>query len=154
MAPETRWRPQPTMGSGNRPAARVWSRSPSPTLPAAEWRALLTARPNLLLVGSRSATKTTLTALEPHLVRPHWRCHAKNGILLPLQRNGTLILHEVAALASYQQALFFRWLEEVPERMQIVCVTDTPLFSLVEQGTFLADLYYRLNTIQVELPRP
>ena len=142
------------MGSGNRPATKVWLSSPSPTLPVAEWRAVLTGRPNLLLVGSRLATRATLTALEPHLDRPHWRCHARNGILLPLRRKGTLILHEAAALASDQQALFFRWLEEAPERMQIISVSDTPLFPLVERGTFLADLYYRLNTIQVELPQP
>jgi hypothetical protein len=139
------------MGSGAETTARQRSTPPFISISLTEWHAIINSRANLLLVGSESATRATLTAIKPYLVRPHWRCKAKNGLSLPLQK-GTLILYGVAALGSEQQALFFRWLEEAPERIQVVSVTDTPIFPLVEQGTFLADLYYRLNVMQIELP--
>ena len=151
MQPVTRWRPQPTMGSGAEIPARQRSIPPPIDISLPEWHAITRARANLLLVGSESATRSALATIKPYLVRPHWRCDARTGVPLPL-REGTLILRKVSALSREQQSLFFRGLDEVGERFQVVSVTDTPLFPLIEQGTFLADLYYRLNVVLIELP--
>ena len=36
-------------------------------------------------------------------------------------------------------------------RVQIISTVSEPLFTLVEAGTFLADLYYRLNIVRMDL---
>jgi hypothetical protein len=151
MEPETRWRPQPTTGSRGNATTRQRRGCLPFNIPPAEWRAIITARPNLLLAGSQSATSAMLLALKPHLARPHWRCQAAKGLPLPQLAKGTLILCEVGALAREQQEGLLDCLNHIEEGVQIVSTTATPIFCLVEQGTFLANLYYRLNVMRLDL---
>ena len=127
----------------------------SPTPPGfdfsdAEWQILITEHPNLLLVGERSATEQILRALEPHLACPRYSWRAPAELRLPHDRRGSLILFEVSALLSEQQSYLADWLKQDQQPIQVISTTAQPLFSLVEQGQFRADLYYRLNTMRVE----
>jgi hypothetical protein len=140
------------MGSGKVPAL-----PPRPIfLPVelcAEWDLAIQARPNLLLVGSSSATDAMLTALKPHLVDPIRQLRPETGVPVPQPREGTLVLLEVNRLDDEQQAQLDRWLGRFDEhgRVQVVSTTSVPLFSLVETGAFLASLYYRLNVVRMDL---
>jgi hypothetical protein len=118
---------------------------------AATWRALLGARPNLMVVGEPPATEAVLRALEPHLATPVSRCSAETGLSLPGRPAGTVVVEELAALDLDQQAQLLRWLNKADERVQVVSMTSQPLYAFVEQGTFLAELYYRLNTVRIDL---
>ena len=151
MERETRWRPQPTTGSSEKATARQRARSLPFSIPPAEWRAIIMGRPNLLLAGQQSATDAMLLALKPHLARPHWRCREAKRLSLPQPAKGTLILCEVGALVREQQDNLLEWLNHVEEGVQIVSTTATPIFRLVEEGTFLANLYYRLNVVRLDL---
>ena len=152
MEPATRWRPQLTMGSGK--ATAVGQRPIFlPFDLHFEWDLVIRARSNLLLAGSLSAIDAMLVALKPHLSAPLRQYNATTGGPVPQPREGTLILLEVDSLDGNQQAKLVEWLDRFEERgrVQVVSTTSAPLFSLVETGAFLANLYYRLNVVRMDV---
>jgi len=79
-----------------------------------------------------------------------WRPGERLMLPQPLQ-TGTLLLHNVGALSLLDQRYLVEWLERAAGRTQVVSTTPTALLPLVQAGTFLARLYYRLNTVCVDL---
>ena len=152
MQPATRWPPQLTMGS-----VKVTAVPQRPIfLPVdlqAEWDVAIRARSNVLLVGPASATEAMLVAMRPHLDEPLRQFVPEAGVPVPQPHEGTLVLLEVERLDPEQQAQLARWLERFDERprVQVVSAGSVPLYSLVETGAFLADLYYRLNVVRMDL---
>ena len=144
--------PRPSVGSGVEVAAR---QRPVflPSHLRAEWDAVFQGNHNFLLVGTASATNEMLVAMTPHLPAPLQRYNSKAGRQVPQPSDGTLILLEVARLDAKQQIELLRWLEQFDHRshVQVVSTTSKPLFSLVERGAFLADLYYKLNVVRIDL---
>ena len=76
---------------------------------------------------------------------------------------GTLFLDEIGDMPLDQQAMLLRVLQEkkinriggdhvIPVSARIVCATNRNLMEEVQNGNFRADLYYRLNVIQVRIP--
>ena len=76
---------------------------------------------------------------------------------------GTLFLDEVGEIPPSNQVDFLRVLEErsfrrmggekdIPFQARIVAATNRPLNRMVQEGTFRADLFYRLNVVPVCLP--
>jgi transcriptional regulator of acetoin/glycerol metabolism len=49
------------------------------------------------------------------------------------------------------QARLLEWLDAGDARRQVVSLSSDPLFARVERGLFSEDLYYRLNTVMVQL---
>lgn len=80
-----------------------------------------------------------------------------------LAQGGTLFLDEIGELSPAVQAKLLRVLQEktfeplgsnttVHADVRILAATNKNLATLVEEGRFREDLYYRLNVIQIELP--
>ncbi|WP_422929994.1 sigma 54-interacting transcriptional regulator [Singulisphaera sp. PoT] len=80
-----------------------------------------------------------------------------------LANNGTLFLDEVGDLSLRAQVALLRAIQQreitrvggnvsIPVNVRIVAATNQPLASLVDQGKFRADLYYRLNNLTLEVP--
>jgi len=80
-----------------------------------------------------------------------------------LAHKGTLFLDEIGDLPTPLQAKLLRFLqervveriggrEEIPVDVRIVCATHQDLRSLISQGRFREDLYYRLAEIVVNIP--
>ncbi len=76
---------------------------------------------------------------------------------------GTLLLDEIGDMPLDQQATLLRALQEkailrlgsntlIKIDVRIIAATNQDLLALVEQGRFRADLYYRLNVIQILIP--
>src|SRR5271155_5170938 len=76
---------------------------------------------------------------------------------------GTLFLDEIGDLGLGLQPKFLRVLQERKfERLgttettnvdiRLICATNRDLGTMVQQGTFREDLYYRLNVVQMHLP--
>jgi hypothetical protein len=152
MLPERRRRLQPTPGSGLEQDAHRQPAFLSSRL-RAEWDAVSRGHHNFMLVGTPSATNEMFAAMTPHLRKPLQRYLAKPGLTVPQPVEGTLVLLEVARLDGKQQAQLLRWLDEFDQRLhvQVVSTTAKPLFSLVEAGAFLRDLYYKLNIVRIDL---
>ena len=66
-------------------------------------------------------------------------------------QTGTLLLHNVGSLSLLDQRYLVEWLERAAGRTQVVSTTPVALLPLVQTGTFLPRLYYRLNTVCVDL---
>jgi transcriptional regulator of acetoin/glycerol metabolism len=107
---------------------------------------------NVLLVGTPSATQEILDALAPHLPGPVETFRSIDGQRLSRLKEGTLILLEVETLRVERQLELLEWLNQgQSSNVHIVSTTSRPLFSLVRTGTFLPDLYYRLNVVRMDL---
>lgn len=76
---------------------------------------------------------------------------------------GTLFLDEIANIPVQSQAKLLRVLQSrsvtrvgdtkpVPVDIRLICATNADIQSMIRGGLFREDLYYRLNTISLELP--
>jgi len=76
---------------------------------------------------------------------------------------GTLFLDEVAGLPASVQGRLLRVLEtgafsrlgsdaELSSDVRLICSTKQPLETLVEDGSFRDDLYYRINVVNITVP--
>jgi len=77
--------------------------------------------------------------------------------------NGTLFLDEIAEMPADLQTRFLRVLQErefrrlgstktIPVNFRLVAATNRPVGEVVRSGALRQDLYYRLNTFQIEIP--
>ena len=61
-----------------------------------------------------------------------------------------VVIDEVADIATDDQERLLQWLEHHPDAM-VLSFAINPIFPLVEQGTVLERLYYRLNVITLNV---
>ena len=110
-----------------------------------DWRVLTTARVHVMLVGPEPLTSQIVDALRPTFVEPiaQWVPHERNDLSRPC---GTLLLSDAGQLTLDDQQRLDEWLTS-GAAPQVVTMASAPLFPLVEQGRFLASLYYRLNVV-------
>ena len=109
-------------------------------------------RVNLLLVGIDGMIWSVLQTLLPSLTEPvtTW-CPGERLVLPPSGRTGTLVLHDVGVMQHDEQFRLLKWLEEGGGRTQVISMTSVPLLPRVESGAFHDTLYYRLNTVCVDV---
>lgn len=88
-----------------------------------------------------------LTRLAKFCRPPFAVCKAPGRPQLPKQRVSTLLTYDVAALTPKQQINLYDWISLRGRDTQVISVTSTPLFSLVENGQFLESLFHRLNVV-------
>lgn len=76
---------------------------------------------------------------------------------------GTLFLDEIGNIPLHLQAKLLRVLQNrcitrvgdtksVPVDIRLICATNKNIEEMVQEGKFREDLYYRINTIHIELP--
>ncbi len=77
--------------------------------------------------------------------------------------NGTIFLDEISEIPLELQAKLLRVLQEgtvtpvgstqtYPVDVRVLCATNRDLKKMVEQNEFRADLYYRINVVNLEIP--
>jgi len=120
-------------------------------VPQTERRILVEHRANALVVGSAPSTEAVLLALEPLLLDPLTLWQPASPLTLP-ERGGTLVMRNVGQLSATAQATLVEWFGRDTFDTQVISTSPVPLYPLVEQGRFSDTLYYRLNTVYVELP--
>lgn len=78
-------------------------------------------------------------------------------------QNSTLFLDEIANLSMPMQAKLLSALQSrtimrvgsntpIPIDIRIICATNANMYEAIRRGEFREDLYYRINTIQIEMP--
>ena len=77
--------------------------------------------------------------------------------------SGTIFLDEIATISTKMQVELLRVLEtkkfirvggnkEISSDFRVICATNKDLKSMVENGTFREDLFYRLNVVNIHVP--
>lgn len=90
------------------------------------------------------------------------RKSGKYGVF-ELAHNGTIFLDEIGDMPMALQSRILRVLQEkelmrigddkiIPINVRVICATNKDLLRCIENGTFRADLYYRINVLNVALP--
>ncbi len=80
-----------------------------------------------------------------------------------LAQNGTLFLDEIGNLSLQSQTKLLSVLQnrfivrvgsnrQIPINIRLVCATNCNLLQMVRDGKFREDLFYRINTIMIEVP--
>ena len=112
-------------------------------------------RVNLLLIAPDGVVRFVLESLLLDLQEPieRWRIGQKLALPSP-DENGTLVLHDVGTLPTEDQLRLLDWLERAEGRTQVISTTTTPLLPRVHAGGFIDTLYYRLNTVCVDVTSP
>jgi sigma-54-interacting transcriptional regulator len=120
----------------------------------AEWTVLRTAPVNALLVGSPHLTGAAVARVERNVRQPVvWWAPAQTTDV-PELPTGTLVIRDVDHLDARQQQRLTDWIGTHSPVVQILGLTREPLFTRVEDGHFSAALYYRMNTVVVEVRAP
>ena len=117
-----------------------------------DWRRARHASANVLLVGAAPSMTDVLEGLSG-LQKPivTWRAGERFSPPTANCPVGTMILIGIEALPPADQQRLYQWLQRRSCETQVISVTSRPLLPLVEQGAFHDGLYYRLNTVCVEV---
>jgi hypothetical protein len=82
---------------------------------------------------------------------PVRQCPLPGPLRLPPDKEGTLLLNDVATLALADQIALFDWLGAGATKLRVISVTAAPLAALVARGVFLEGLFHRLGAVQFNL---
>jgi hypothetical protein len=128
---------------------RVQSQPAFQVEPPEDWRTLLHTRAHMLVSGPRSALTAFVRAARAELIEPV--ASLSGAMPLFLEGARTLIITDVNALDGAGQQRLLAWMNEPRNAdIQILSLTSARVFAFVEKG-FDANLYYRLNTIYLEV---
>jgi hypothetical protein len=109
-------------------------------------------RVNLLLVAPDGVVRYVLESFLLELREPISQWSPGERLLLPpVGKSGTLILHDVGRLPPADQLDLFGWMEQDEGRTQVVSTSSAPVLPRVHSGAFIDTLYYRLNTVCVDV---
>ena len=115
----------------------------------ADWWIVVSAQLNVLVEGVDAETDLVVTALKSRAPVPirHWTGRPPD---LP---GGTLIVRGAEKLDARSQRALLEYLTTTRGRhpVQVVSTSSQLLFPMIERGDFLEELYYRLNTVRIDL---
>ena len=115
-------------------------------------------RVNLLVVGPDHAVEEMLASVRTEQTGVSgdgpgvtiWR-PGKPFVLPQAESISMMILRDVDTLVHADQHKLVDWLGQASGRVQVVSTASASLMPLVDAGVFLQTLYYRLNTVYLDL---
>lgn len=111
------------------------------------------ARLNTMVVGPPDVITRVLAMLGHRLLAPILTSRGP----LSLQRGTTartLIIDGIDRLSLSDQCGLMKWMEQVPSCPRIISTARGSLVTALAKDAFLHDLYYRLNTVYIDLSGP
>jgi hypothetical protein len=111
------------------------------------------SRTNVLIVGPETHVNNALSLTAPDLSRDDV-VQSRGGRLqlpAPATRPPTVVVRDVDTLTTAEQRRLLEWLDAASTRTQVISTASVPLLPLVETSDFNDTLYYRLNTIYIDL---
>ena len=109
-------------------------------------------RANLLLVGSKQVVNLLSVLVTHH--NPAVVIERNGSLQLPApdKHVRTAVLRDVDTLTRQEQHALLEWFANSNgHRVQLISTASIPLLPLVKNGAFSDALYYRLNTVYIEL---
>ena len=110
------------------------------------------ARLNTMFAGPPALVEHALAMLSHRFDVPVLTATCDRRFLLePATTARTLIMHDIDRLSPSEQRQLLNWMEQVPSRPRIISTVRGRLLTPLPNETFLDVLYYRLNTVYVDL---
>lgn len=118
----------------------------------------------LVTVDAGAITETLFESeLFGHVKGAFTDAHADHAGKFEQADGGTLFLDEIGNIPPHLQAKLLRAIQsrsvarvggsrQIPVDIRLVCATNMDLESMVREGRFREDLYYRINTVHIDLP--
>jgi hypothetical protein len=119
----------------------------------AEWSILRASSLNALLIGAPHLTAVAVGMLARGARSPIVRWNPAQWDI-PAMIAGTLVIDDVECLDKSQQEELSRWIGVRGSAVRVLALARAPLFAQVTDGRFSAALYYRINTVTVEMRAP
>ena len=113
------------------------------------WRALLRTGANMLIIAPRPTLDAFLAAAADYLQAPVHLATPADAI--PLDFCGTLVVYDASSLAASQQDALIALCNRDAGRPRIISLSETHLWQSDGPPSIPIDLYYRLNTICLDL---
>ena len=115
-----------------------------------DWRSLLRTGANMLVIGPRRELDAFLGTVGDELSAPVCLVRPSEGI--PIAQQGTLVLVDAARLDAQQREALSTWLCDAGRaRPQVLSLSESHLWHRDAPTVLPLELYYRLNTICLEL---
>ena len=126
-------------------------------------RSLRSGKP-MVAVDAGAITETLFESeLFGHVKGAFTDAHADHVGKFEQADGGTLFLDEIGNIPLHLQAKLLRAIQNrsvvrvggsqaIPVNIRLICATNMDLESLVREGRFREDLYYRINTVHIALP--
>jgi len=122
-----------------------------PALNDNEVRVALALRLNLLLIGGDLQVESALAGMLPQMAPSIAVWGERSSLDLSPQHVRTVVVRNVGTLAADEQRRLNDCLDAWRGAVQVVSTTPRSLLARVERGSFIERLYYRLNTVSVDL---
>ena len=118
----------------------------------------------MVCVDAGAITETLFESeLFGHVKGAFTDAHADKMGKFEQANGGTLFLDEIGNIPLHLQAKLLRVLQnraivrvgdtkEIPIDIRLICATNRDIPQMVQDGTFREDLYYRINTMHLQLP--
>ena len=118
----------------------------------------------MVCVDAGAITETLFESeLFGHVKGAFTDAHADHVGKFEQANGGTLFLDEIGNVPLHLQAKLLRVLQnraivrvgdtkEIPIDIRLICATNRDIPQMVQDGTFREDLYYRINTMHLQLP--
>ena len=121
------------------------------SFPIGERLLLRNLRPNVLLIGEAETIQPALAELVAELEAPV--CYWTPGAPLPSREHSVVVIRDVGRIRMSLQDAWWSWLNQDDTRYhsQIIATSSVAVFRLVQSGLFRSDLYYRLNTVLLDV---
>jgi len=112
-----------------------------------------TTRTNVLVVGPDQAVSNALALIVIDLDRAVVIDRASERLRLPSPARPvqSVVIRNIDALTRDEQEHLIDWLMVSRGLSRVIATTSRSLVSLIEAGEFSPTLYYRLNTVYVDL---
>jgi hypothetical protein len=118
------------------------------------WTTLRASSVNGLIIGSRHLNAAARAWIDRSLAQPVVWWDPAETADPPDLATGTLVIHEIDRLDARQQERLSRWLCRHRPALKLLALARTPLFEQVVDGRFSPELYYRMNTVTIEVHGP
>jgi len=114
---------------------------------------------NMLVIGTESTVSNLVYSLWSHFTGPVLVRRSGEPLQLPATSEtlGTMIVRDVDTLTREEQRALHDWLTARSGRTRVLSTASASLLPLLDTRAFSDRLYYRLNTVCVDLrlsPRP
>jgi hypothetical protein len=117
-----------------------------------DWDLMCSAAVNIWLFGRPNTTAAFIHALRPYIKEPVITRVGGEPLDLPAaDQAATLVVRNVSELTLAEQDRLLTWIDSNGGKSRVIATSMRSALPMIAAGTFRESLYYRLNTMYVDV---